>query len=60
MTSPRSLLLLALAVSSLASQQPASYSCEVLKRTYPNITYLPEDVGYAKENQSQSNFQNCR
>ncbi|KAF1354469.1 FAD-binding domain-containing protein, partial [Lizonia empirigonia] len=26
-------------------------ACDILKHTYPNITYLPEDAGYADENQ---------
>jgi len=51
----------ALFASGTAFQSVASYNisdastaCEILKNTYPNITYLPEDAGYADENQGKS------
>jgi hypothetical protein len=28
-------------------------ACEILKQSYPNITYLPEDAGYTDENQGK-------
>jgi len=31
-----------------------SPACEILKNIYPYITYLPEDAGYADENQGKS------
>ncbi|RYN26320.1 hypothetical protein AA0117_g9139 [Alternaria alternata] len=61
MTTFRTLIPCALFASGTAFQSVASYNisdastaCEILKNTYPNITYLPEDAGYADENQGKS------
>lgn len=55
------ILPLVLAAAASASQLTTTYNvtdpktaCDILKQTYPNITYLPEDAGYADENQGQS------
>ena len=61
MTTFRTLISYAFFASVTASQSVASYNisdpstaCQILKNTYPNITYLPEDAGYADENQGKS------
>lgn len=60
MNSLKTLTTVALAVSVSALQLTAPYgvsnpttACQILKRTYPNITYLPDDAGYTAENQGQ-------
>ncbi|RYO26235.1 hypothetical protein AA0111_g8325 [Alternaria arborescens] len=57
----RTLIPCALLASVTAFQSVASYNisdpstaCEILKNTYPNITYLPDDAGYVDENQGKS------